>query len=162
MNNFQDLNQNNAFGQTSQQGDDPLMPAKQDNMISVGSPESPVTIDNGAATESQKPQEFGYEQLQKIENMSENALEAAERKEAKRPEDPRQNNFQSQQPPQPVAPIKKKPSPDSPKYFGYNIPPQIANNYKLIQSNAGKGDPASSQTWVYMLLDKLLKVRSVK
>lgn len=153
---FDDNNLIQGQQDPSQVADDSANPqtgSTDNGMISVGSPEAPMVAD---VSESVKPTEYGYEVLKKLESGQEAALEAAEKKEDKRPDDPAQQQ-------QVIRKEEKKESlpasPQTPKYFGYNIPPQIANNFSLIKKNKGKGDPNASKTWVYVLLDRLLKMR---
>ncbi len=145
---------------------DPNMPLDDNNgdkeaqsmngPISVGSPEAPMSMESG---ESARPTEYGYEVLKKLESGQEAALEAAEKKEDKRPDDPaQQQQVVRKEEKKEVKPV----GPQPPKYFGYNIPTQIANNFSMIKRNKGKGDPNSSKTWVYVLLDRLLKMRESK
>lgn len=134
-------------------------PLNDNKIISAGSPEAPIEIGGSGSNRSEtNPQEeFGYEQLQKIDREAAELM-AAERKDKKLVEDPNnsQNNLQVKQA------TKEKKKVDGPKYFGYSIPAAIAGNYKQIAKNKGKGDPNSSQTWVYVLLDKLLKVKMME
>lgn len=59
-------------------------------------------------------------------------------------------------------PVQPQPQANIPKYFGYTIPPVIAANFNFIRANKGKGDPSSSRTWMLVLLDRMLKMRSTK
>ena len=145
-------NQGNINPQQTQ-----IQPPAQDNQqfISTGSPEVPGAVDRG---EVAKPAEYGHEVIKRIEATPEGAQERAERKDKKYKD---QQRRQPKDDPKQQKLKKKTSDYPSPKYFGYNIPPQISNNYKLIKKNTGKGDPSSSATWIWVLLDRLLKVRTV-
>jgi hypothetical protein len=143
--------------QYQNQGDGQVQNQKQDQseeFVSAGSIETgPIPIKQESAPQQV---EYGDEVLKQIDQTPEQALEAAERKEIKR-EDQIKNQPVTAQPV--PNPIPKVPA-NLPKYFGYNISPQITNNTSNIKMNAGKGDPTVSSTWVYMLLDRMLKMRS--
>jgi hypothetical protein len=130
--------------------------APQQTQVSYGGgPESgPVEIkkESGPATES------AAETTKDRESVPEND-KTIERKEAKPSVYPQ--NAQASTTSQTVVNIPQiqpvKPKVIPPKFFGYMISPQIANNFPMISTQKGKGSPTKSRTWIYMLLDRLLK-----
>ena len=134
----------------------PGMPAGSQPSQGQIRPESQVSPEVGpASAQSREGQtltpEYGYDIIKKIETQA----EQIERKEAKpQPQPP--------QAPKPLArpqqlPAAAQPQPSPLKLFGYKISPLITNNYQLISSQKGKGDPNAARTWIYVLLDRLLK-----
>lgn len=116
------------------------------------SPEAgPVT--EGAAENQPQQTEYGYDVIKKIESQA----EQIERKEPKPQPQPQQPQQQGNKPAAgqqaPSAPVQPSPI----KLFGYKISPLITNNFKLISNQKGRGDPASARTWIYVLLDRLLR-----
>ena len=95
------------------------------------------------------------QEIQKLQENKPEKIHEAEVKEIK-PVYP-QNTQNAQAAPQtmPVQPVK--PVQAAPKFFGYMVSPQIANNYQTISALKGKGDPKKSRTWIYILLDRILK-----
>lgn len=150
----------NNQNQQQQNNDDPMKNLNTQYGASGGSPEAPTPI-SGNESAPDQGSEFGYERLKQLEQSAETALEAAERKESNKVDDPKQRRPQQPQHKK-KNPVRKVPNTNAPKYFGYNISPQIANNPQIVKSRAGKGDPKNSQTWVYVLLERLLKMRSRK
>jgi hypothetical protein len=130
-------------------------PQQQTQVVYSGGPESgPIEI----KTESAPSSESSAETKKENESIPENE-KTIERKEAKPSVYPKnaQATGTNQAPlnvPQ-IQPLKPKFIP--PKFFGYMISPQIANNFPMISTQKGKGSPTKSRTWIYMLLDRLLK-----
>ena len=113
----------------------------------------PVKIENSA--EAVKAPE-NTQEIQKIQENKPEKVHPAEVKEFK------QFYPQNKQNPPVAAPQTApaqsvKPTQPAPKLFGYVVSPQIANNYQVISGLKGKGDPKKSRTWIYMLLDRILK-----
>jgi hypothetical protein len=101
--------------------------------------------------ESPTPPEYGYDVIRRIENVP--GSEQMEKKEGKPlVQQPRTPVYQPPAAQQPATPPVKMP-----KFFGYTVSPQIANNFGLIKTQKGRGDPKEARTWLYILLDKLLK-----
>lgn len=98
--------------------------------------------------------EYGYERLRQIEN-TEAELEKVENKESLNQNS--QDELKTETKPQdtPVPPPIVKPQ--GPKVFGYYIPPAITSNLASIRNKKGTGDPQEARTWIFVLLDKLLK-----
>ena len=101
--------------------------------------------------------EYGYEALQQIENAGEQKAQN-ENREATPQAIPSSSSSR---------PIKKVVSEETtarkqPKFFGYNVPPKLANDFGLIKSKKGKGSPQKARTWILMLLDRLLKKQSLE
>ena len=121
--------------------------------VTVGGPETAPA--KSAAAEQQKAPEYGYERIKQIESGAEQAEKAIERKD----------NKQIQAPQRPVVkkePLIAKPAqPQGPKFYGYKVSPTLANDFHLIASQKGKGDTESSKTWIFMLLDRLLKKQTL-
>ena len=124
----------------------------------VYAPGSQISPEVGPiSTQSQEgqalPPEYGYDIIKKIETRA----EQIERKEAKPQPQPGipQAPKSVAQPQQP--PVSAQPQLSPLKLFGYKISPLITNNYQLISSQKGKGDPNTARTWIYILLDRLLK-----
>jgi hypothetical protein len=97
----------------------------------------------------------GSQEIQKFQENKPEKIHPAEVKEIKPVYPQNKQNL-------PVAPVAGpaqpiKPVQAAPKFFGYMVSPQIANNYDVISSLKGKGDPKKSRTWIYMLLDRILK-----
>lgn len=136
------------------------MPNSSNNttQINVGGPESFASPMNSAENptkvsgpEQQEQQEFGYERIKKIEQQQDETLKDIERKDRKRVQaDPKQQQQNNQQP-RPVVSVP------GPKFFGYRISPQTSSNISDLKDNKGKGDESDAKTWVYMLLDRMLK-----
>jgi len=125
--------------------------------VSSGSPESaPIPIPKEQPAESI---EYGYEKLKQVETTNEN-LSQIERKEAKPPQPQDDTQVQQQvQIPAPALPTVKS---QGPKIFGYYIPPSITSNIQAIRQKKGTGDPQDATTWIYVLLDRLLKKQTYK
>ncbi len=128
---------------------------QQQSPISVhtGSPESAPTTLSPEATSEDKV-EFGYEKLRQIEQGT-MELEKIENKESmsQNPTDELQDqSIQSEVLPDPGV-VKSA----GPKIFGYQIPKSITSNLTNIKARKGTGDPQDATTWIYVLLDKLLK-----
>jgi hypothetical protein len=139
---------------------------KNEEFEGGGSPEFPSHVANQQEHGTEKEEVFGYEALKRIEASSEHqlsseqlhALEKAERKEGKAGDDP--NDFV----PEPDDSFGSSGSdePEPPKYFGYSLPPKMVNDFKNIAKQKKKGgDPNESKTWIYVLLDRILKMRSI-
>lgn len=125
--------------------------------VSPGSPESaPIPMPKEQSSESI---EYGYEKLKQVETANE-GLSQIERKEAKppQPQDDTRVGEQIQIQP-PALPTVK---PQGPKIFGYYIPPSITSNIQAIKQKKGTGDPQDATTWIYVLLDRLLKKQTYK
>jgi len=150
------MNEPNSQQNQNCKGDDTTKPSSDQEALGIGIPEMPGNI---ASIETPVYVEYGYEQLKQLEKSAENELEAAERKEPNKLDDSSQQQIQAQikkkQKPQPKEDTQQLP------YFGYKIPPSIANDFKLIRKLKGRGDTSFSKTWILMLLDRLLKIRSV-
>ena len=82
-----------------------------------------------------------------------------ERKDQKQyyPQNQQQQQVQPQQQVQQQVASSLKPQQPAPKFYGYMVSPQIANNHALISSLKGRGETNKSRTWIYMLLDRILK-----
>ena len=97
------------------------------------------------------------------ENTAE-GLKGIERKELKQAYPQNQQSQQQSGQRQPANQLNLqtavKPQP-GPKFYGYMVAPQIANNYPLITDQKGKGNPSKSRTWIYMLLDRILKKQTL-
>ena len=142
--------------QTTNQNDDQqivdpnTIPASQPISVSTGSPESaPVPV---APEQSNQSVEYGYEKLQQIERASEN-LQQIENKETRNPQNDDQQSEKANVPVAQLPPVK----PQGPKIFGYHIPQSITTNISAIRQRKGTGNPQDATTWIYVLLDKLLK-----
>jgi len=125
--------------------------------------QTPVSVHGGAPESAPTPVvtetpseniEYGYERLRQIEN-TEAELEKVENKESlnQNPQDKLKTETKPQDTPAP-APVAK---PQGPKVFGYYIPPAITSNLASIRNKKGTGDPQEARTWIFVLLDKLLK-----
>lgn len=126
------------------------VPAQQPTSVSTGSLESaPVTV---APEQSNQNVEYGYEKLKQIERASEN-LQQIENKEIRNPQNVDQQS-EKRQVPVLQTPVTK---PQGPKIFGYHIPQSITTNITAIRDRKGTGNPQDATTWIYVLLDKLLK-----
>ncbi len=125
--------------------------------FSPGSPESaPIPVAKENANESV---EYGYEQLKQVETTNEN-LSQIERKEPIPSQTQGDNQLgQKAPPPIPLVPAQK---PQGPKIFGYYIPPSITSNLANIKQKKGRGNPQDATTWIYVLLDRLLKKQTYK
>lgn len=134
-----------------QQGIDPnTVPAQQPVSVSTGSPESaPIPV---APEQSNQSVEYGYEKLKQLERASEN-LQQIENKETRNPQN---DDQQAEKAKMPVAQIPSA-KPQGPKIFGYHIPQAITTNITAIRERKGTGNPDDARTWIYVLLDKLLK-----
>ncbi|HEX9804190.1 MAG TPA: hypothetical protein VGA67_00760 [Candidatus Dojkabacteria bacterium] len=128
---------------------------QDNNNFYPGSPEVPGYSPSGEQSPQQE-QVFSDEQLRRWESE----LQKAEKnREWKRQDDP--SNAQQNDGSQPGQKPKKKQNDEfSPRYFGYSIPPQIANNMNAIAANAGKGNANDSKAWLYVFLDRLMKLRA--
>ena len=140
-----------AFQGNGQQVTDPnAVSVQQPISVSVGSPESaPVPV---ATEQTKESVEYGDEKLRQIERTSEN-LQQIENKETRNPQNDDQQSEKKQIPVTQLPPAK----PQGPKIFGYHIPQSITTNINAIRERKGTGDPQDATTWIYVLLDKLLK-----
>lgn len=128
----------------------------QPQQVSYDSPESgPASV--AAAESAPASVEYGYESIKKIEQSQEPEQGSAEKKEFSPPIKP--SPPQTQQKKQQQAP-PPQPAPAGPKFFGYKVPPQFANNFQMIRKKKGKGNPNDARTWVYVLLDRILKKKT--
>lgn len=121
--------------------------------VHIGTPESaPMPIAPEASTEDSV--EYGYEKLKQIENGG-MELEKIENKESlsQQPQD----EIQTQPKQEVVVPEPAPSPPPGPKIFGYQIPQSISSNLSSLRAKKGTGDPQEGRTWIYVLLDKLLK-----
>lgn len=140
---------------TSQNGDqgvfDPnAVPVQQPTSVSTGSPESsPMPV---VPEQSKQSVEYGDEKLKQIERASEN-LQQIENKEIRNPQNDDQQSEKRQIPVTQLPPAQ----PQGPKIFGYHIPQSITTNISAIRERKGTGNPQDATTWIYVLLDKLLK-----
>lgn len=126
------------------------VPVQQPISVSTGSPESaPIPV---APEQSNQSVEYGYEKLKQIEKASEN-LQQIENKETRNPQNDDQQLEKHQIPVTQLPPAKT----EGPKIFGYHIPQSITTNINAIRERKGTGDPREATTWIYVLLDKLLK-----
>jgi hypothetical protein len=120
--------------------------------VPSGTPESaPIPISSEGQPENV---EFGYEKLKQIENAG-LEIEKIEQKEtlSRNVNDESETVARAKQDiPEVIPPI-----PAGPKIFGYFIPPTITSNIQSIRAKKGTGDPSEAKTWIYVLLDKLLK-----
>lgn len=133
-----------------QNADDQVASVQQPISVSSGSPESsPAPM---ATEQLNQNVEYGYEKLQQIEKASEN-LQQVENKEVRNPQNDDQQAEKTQVPVSSLPPTK----PQGPKIFGYHIPQSITTNIAAIRQNKGTGDPNDAKTWIYVLLDRLLK-----
>jgi len=163
-----DTNQQNAQSNqpNQQQGQQPVMdqfggalpftnipqqPANNQGQVVTGgaSPESGVFVKH----EQARPAENAPEVKRAPENKPEKQSDI-ERKDLRSYYPNNGQQGQSQGQPAQVNPIKP---PVGPKFFGYMVSPQISGNFKQIASMKGKGDVNKSRTWLYMLLDRILK-----
>ena len=129
---------------------DPSAPSTQIS-VSSGTPESaPIPVSTESPAENI---EFGYEKLKQIENTREE-LDKIENKETRQQQDPLEQQIE---PRKPEMPVSAPPKPMGPKVFGYFIPPAITSNIQNIRQNKGSGDTRDAKTWIYVLLDRLLK-----
>jgi len=126
--------------------------APQQQSISVGSPEAGPMVAASPETTSGNV-EFGYEKIKQIEQGTE-SHQGSEKKEVLRPVQPQAPRSKPQPKPK-SKPMAQKPQ--SPKFFGYKVNPQIANNLQLIKKKKGKGKTDDAKTWIYVLLDRILK-----
>jgi hypothetical protein len=134
-------------------------PQKKDDLAEVVYGPTPegqsVTVEK---PEAAKQTESAPEVQKAPENKPEKVLDI-EKKEVKQyyPQNQQQQpkQQQTQAPAQAVKPLA-----NTPKFFGYMVSPQIANNFAVISSLKGKGDVNKSRTWIYMLLDRILKKQS--
>jgi len=149
------IQDNNTQSNITDGVNDVVQVAQPAQPISVGTPEAPININSNQEVSKPESVEYGYESIKNLENAPQ-PIESAERKE--KPIAPKQKKQQSIQTKQP-KPIKTVPvnRPKQPSFFGYKIPPQIANNTANIIAQKGKGDTAEARTWIYMLLDRLMK-----
>lgn len=168
-------NQNNAQqpGQSAQDGEAPLQdPAQNDQQMqdhtgaedveqqqpqvvsAPGSPEAgPAVVEQSEGA----PQdvEYGYEKIKEIEKGGEQ-LSSGEKKESESgPQQPAQK--QPRKKPEPQTEPSQQAQLKPPKIFGYHLSKRFTSNLHNIKNLKGKGDPAQAQTWIYMLLDRLLK-----
>lgn len=121
--------------------------------VHTGTPESaPMPVAPEASTEDSV--EYGYEKLKQIENGG-MELEKIENKESlsQQPQD----EIQTQPKQEVVVPEPVPSPPPGPKIFGYQIPQSISSNLSSLRAKKGTGDPQEGRTWIYVLLDKLLK-----
>lgn len=155
------------FGFGNKKTNDPLAPANstsddsQDN--AKQSKDENITIRPGGAESgggsletgnSSGNSEINVERLKQVEK----AIEQAQEKKTSQPQAPKP---QPQQKPKPVEkPKKQAPAVQGPQVYGYKISPQIATNYKLIKRNAGKGDPTTGISCLYVFLDRVLKMHN--
>lgn len=154
----QDLQSAQVFDPAqSMQSGQPVDPATDQAQapisVHTGTPESaPIPVAPEAPVQGNV--EYGYEKLRQIENAG-LELEKIENKESlnQKPQDEIQSEPRQQDPP-PVVPQVKPPGP---KIFGYYIPANITSNLSNIRAKKGTGDPQDARTWIYVLLDKLLK-----
>jgi hypothetical protein len=98
------------------------------------------------------------ENSQETQKLQENKLEKVHPAELKEFKQYYPQNKQPAAPASQTPPAQTStPARPAPKFFGYMVSPQIANNYSVISTLKGKGDPKKSRTWIYMLLDRILK-----
>lgn len=155
---YSDDNAQNIVPPSVQAYDDLQEPEVVPISVSPGSPESaPIPMPKEKPSESV---EYGYEKLKQVETTNEN-LSQIERKEAKppQPQDDTQVQPQVQVAAPPTLPTVKS---QGPKIFGYYIPPSITSNIQAIRQKKGTGDPQDATTWIYVLLDRLLKKQTYK
>jgi len=60
---------------------------------------------------------------------------------------------------QPTVTLPEIKKPAGPKLFGYR-PPNWATDYNYVKTNKGKGKDSESNTWLLLLIDRVLKVHS--
>jgi hypothetical protein len=132
----------------------PQNPAQSQITISASPESGPIQIKTNEAQrapdkapESQKNTEFKPESLQAIERKEQKSIY---------PQNQQQQVNPAQQRPQNVVPVQQA-TLMAPKFYGYAVSPQLANNHPLISSQKGKGDTAKTRTWIYILLDRILK-----
>ncbi|MEI7578988.1 MAG: hypothetical protein WCJ58_02985 [bacterium] len=123
--------------------------------ISVGNPEGSVNVVRVETAAGSEPQqkEFGYDQIKRIEKQPD-SNQSGEKKEFSRPALQQNPQVPPIQAPKPVIPEIK---PKMPSFFGYRIPPHISKSYTVISKQKTQGDTREARTWIYMLLDRLLK-----
>jgi len=120
-----------VYGPTPEAG-----PAQVENTDSVKTAES--------APEVKKAEEYKPEKVLDIEKREQKQYYP--------------QNQQQQQQAQIKPPVSSLKSPmPAPRFFGYTVSPQIANNFPLISAQKGRGDSGKSRTWIYVLLDRILK-----
>lgn len=120
--------------------------------VHTGTPESaPMPVAPEVSNEDSV--EYGYEKLKQIENGG-MELEKIENKESlsQQPQDEIQSQPKQEEVVEPTLS-----GPTGPKIFGYQIPQSITSNLSDLRARKGTGDPAEAKTWIYILLDKLLK-----
>ncbi len=136
--------------------DDQNQPQKPQQYIRAGSPEAPITVavesqptqSPEQGMESQESQEFGKEDRELVEN-----------KEVKKTQN---DNDEGVKKPVVVKPVTPEVPQKGPQLYGYMVPPQIIKNFNLIRSRKLKGSPTASKTWLYVLLDRILKMHNQK
>lgn len=154
---YSDDNAQNIVPTSVQAYDDLQEPEVVPISVSPGSPESaPIPMPKEQPTENI---EYGYEQLKQVETANEN-LSQIEKKEAisTQPQDETQVDQKPQVQPPALPTVKSQ----GPKIFGYYIPPSITSNIQAIRQKKGTGDPQDATTWIYVLLDRLLKKQTYK
>lgn len=121
----------------------------EDVVYSTGPESAPIKI---SPETPQAPEQTTEKIAENKPELNTNSIEKREQK-AVYPQNQQTNN--SHPPVLPVQPIK--PVQQGPRFYGYKVAPQIANNFALIVQQKGKGKPDESRTWIYMLLDRILK-----
>ncbi|MBN1916233.1 hypothetical protein JW796_04630 [Candidatus Dojkabacteria bacterium] len=115
-------------------------------------------ISSGAVSVEAQPiaVEYGTEVQTSVEAPE---IKKAENKEKKQQQD------KPEIPEKPVF-IQKSKEPsteyEAPALFGYVVPPKVMQEFKAIRNLKDKGAPDSAKTWLYVLLDRLLKMHSQK
>ena len=122
-------------------------------VASPGSPEAGGAV--VAESQSEAP-EYSSE----IQTSSESPeIESVESKDAVKPQ------VSSDIPDKPEVkekPVEEEKESNAPKIFGYMVPETVMGDFKKIRTNKATGSTDSSKTWLYVLLDRLLKVHSKK
>lgn len=126
---------------------------------SPGIPIQPKTPERGGqvvAPGNNESKEFGYDRIKQIEKQQDESLRDIERKDRRRVSPtPKPDPQQQQQKKQDDKP--KKTTVVGPKFFGYRISTQTTDDVTGLKDKKGKGDATDAKTWVYMLLDRMLK-----
>ncbi|HEC64185.1 MAG TPA: hypothetical protein ENI23_02700 [bacterium] len=137
-------------GQIDQDGTDP---SSQQVVVGTGvSPEAPGVV----APVETAPQAPEY-QADSLKQPEVPPIEQVEKKEA---------DAQVQKPDISAKPtiapktVEKEQDISGPKIYGYMVPNKIRNNFRAIKSKKGKGNPSASRTWLYVLLDRMLRMHS--
>jgi hypothetical protein len=123
--------------------------------VSYGSPEFGPS--SNPIPEQRKSGEDGYDQIRQIERRAEQYHQAELKEQTSRNAPPVQSSQKANINNSANLSPNNNTVPNIPKIFGYNISTFILNNIAQVSKHKGKGNPKEAKTWVYVLLDRLLK-----